>query len=228
MKFLRLLPYLALGAAVPVQHATEGVASLAERQLSTTRNELESGSSFACPRVIFIFARASTEIGNMVGGASAGPAVANALEGHYGASQVWVQGVGDPYTADLASNFLPGGTSQAAINEAKRLFNEANQKCPNSAIVAGGYSQGTAVMSGSISGLSSTVQNQIKGVVLFGYTQNFQNGGGIPNFPSSKLDVFCAATDAVCYGTLFILPAHFLYIDEAADEAPDFLINRIG
>lgn len=89
-------------------------------------------------------------------------------------------------------------------------------------------SQGTAVMSGSISGLSSTVRDQIKGVVLFGYTQNFQNDGGIPNFPSSKLDVFCAATDAVCYGTLFILPAHFLYIDEAADEAPDFLINRIG
>ena len=90
------------------------------------------------------------------------------------------------------------------------------------------YSQGTAVMSGSISGLSSTIQNQIKGVVLFGYTQNFQNGGSIPNFPSSKLDVFCAATDAVCYGTLFILPAHFLYNDEAADEAPDFLISRIG
>ncbi|EHK20484.1 carbohydrate esterase family 5 protein [Trichoderma virens Gv29-8] len=199
-----------------------------EYNLSTTRNELESGSSSACPRVIFIFARASTETGNMAGGASAGPAVANALESHYGASQVWVQGVGGPYTADLASNFLPGGTSQAAINEARRLFNEANQKCPSSVIVAGGYSQGTAVMSGSISGLSSTVQNQIKGVVLFGYTQNFQNGGRIPNFPSSKLDVFCAATDAVCYGTLFILPAHFLYTDEAADEAPDFLISRIG
>ncbi|KAM6476804.1 cutinase-like protein [Trichoderma sp. SZMC 28011] len=226
MKFFHLLPYLALAFAVPIQHATEGVASLAQRQLSITRNELESGSSYACPRVIFIFARASTEIGNM--GASAGPAVANALESHYGASQVWVQGVGGPYTADLASNFLPGGTSQAAINEAKRLFNEANQKCPNSAIVAGGYSQGTAVMSGSISGLSSTVRDQIKGVVLFGYTQNFQNDGGIPNFPSSKLDVFCAATDAVCYGTLFILPAHFLYIDEASDEAPDFLISRIG
>lgn len=66
MKFFHLLPYLALASAVPIQHATEGVASLAERQLSITRNELESGSSSACPRVIFIFARASTEIGNMV------------------------------------------------------------------------------------------------------------------------------------------------------------------
>ncbi len=52
-------------------------------------------------------------------------------------------------------------------------------------------------MAGSIAGLSSTVRNQIKGVVLFGYTQNAQNNGGIPNFTSSKLKVYCAATDAV-------------------------------
>ncbi|KAL7952162.1 carbohydrate esterase family 5 protein [Trichoderma compactum] len=150
-------------------------------------------SPSACLRVIFIFAHASTEIGNM--GASAGP--------------VWVQGVGGPYTADLASNLPPGGTSQAAIYEAKP-------------VVAGRYSQDTAIMSGSISGLRATVRNQIKDVVLFGYTRNFQNGGNIPNFPSSKLKVFCAATDAVRYGTLFILPTHFLYTDEAADEAPEF------
>lgn len=69
MKFLHLLAYLTLAAAAPVQHATGDVVSLAERQVSTTRNELESGSPSACPRVIFIFARASTEIGNMVSSA---------------------------------------------------------------------------------------------------------------------------------------------------------------
>lgn len=83
-------------------------------------------------------------------------------------------------------------------------------------------------MSGSISGLGPTVQNQIKGVVLFGYTQNAQNGGTIPDFSSSKTDIFCSAADAVCYGTLFILPAHFLYTDEAATEAPAFLISKIS
>ncbi|EXF73863.1 uncharacterized protein N0V96_010908 [Colletotrichum fioriniae] len=227
MKFFSILSLaVTLAAAAPVEVVDTGVADLQVRQTGATSNELESGSSSACPKVIFIFARASTEPGNM--GISAGPIVGDALKSRYGSSQVWVQGVGGPYSADLASNFLPEGTSTVAINEAKRLFTLANTKCPNSAVVAGGYSQGTAVMASSISTLSSTIQNQIKGVVLFGYTKNLQNLGRIPNFPSSKLSVYCDVADAVCYGTLFILPAHFLYQTDAAIAAPIFLAGRIG
>ncbi|OHE95084.1 cutinase [Colletotrichum orchidophilum] len=227
MKFFSILSLaVTLAAAAPVEVVDTSVADLQVRQTGTTSNELESGSSSACPKVIFIFARASTEPGNM--GISAGPIVGDALKSRYGSSQVWVQGVGGPYSADLASNFLPAGTSTAAINEAKRLFTLANTKCPNSAVVAGGYSQGTAVMASSISTLSSTIQDQIKGVVLFGYTKNLQNLGRIPNFPSSKLSVYCDIADAVCYGTLFILPAHFLYQTDAAIAAPVFLAARIG
>jgi cutinase len=83
-------------------------------------------------------------------------------------------------------------------------------------------------MSGSISGLSSAIRNQIKGVVLFGYTQNAQNNGGIPNFPSNKLRVYCGIADAVCYGTLFILPDHFGYTDESLGVAPAFLKQQIA
>lgn len=68
MKFFAILSLCAtLIAAVPVEVVVEaGVADLEVRQTGLTRNELESGSSSACPRVIFIFARASTELGNMV------------------------------------------------------------------------------------------------------------------------------------------------------------------
>ncbi|KAF2010622.1 carbohydrate esterase family 5 protein [Aaosphaeria arxii CBS 175.79] len=222
MKFFAILSIIAqLAAAAPVSEE----AALEVRQVGSTRNDLVNGNAANCPRVIFIFARASTEPGNM--GISAGTTLADRLEAQY-RNNIWVQGVGLPYTADLASNFLPRGTSTAAIGEAKRLFNLAAQKCPNAAIVAGGYSQGTAVMAASISELSTAVKDQIKGVVLFGYTQNLQNRGGIDGFPGSKVEVYCQVTDTVCYGTLFILPAHFLYTDEAAINAPRFLISRIG
>lgn len=56
MKVSTLFAFTGLAAANPVV-----------RQLSSTKNDLESGSSSDCPKVIFIFARASTESGNMVG-----------------------------------------------------------------------------------------------------------------------------------------------------------------
>jgi cutinase len=143
-------------------------------------------------------------------------------------NDIWIQGVGGPYGATIGDNLLPEGTSQAAIRETNRLFTLANTKCPNASVVSGGYSQGAALMAASVSKLSSTVQNQIKGVVLFGYTKNLQNRGKIPNFPEDKTKVFCAVGDAVCTGTLTILPAHLSYSDEAARDAPQWLISKIG
>ncbi|KAF2011084.1 carbohydrate esterase family 5 protein [Aaosphaeria arxii CBS 175.79] len=220
MKFLSVLSLASLAIAIPVDVVSPRQSS------STTRTELESGSSSACPKAIFIYARGSTEAGNM--GDGEGILVADKLEARYGAANVWVQGVGGPYSADLISNLLPKGTSDAAINEAVRLFNLARSKCPNAAITAGGYSQGTAVIAGAISTLSSAVSNQVKGVVFFGYTRNKQNNGAIPNFSSSKLQVYCESGDLVCDGTLVITPAHFEYSDEAAGPAPNFLISKIG
>ncbi|KAL7774218.1 hypothetical protein CFE70_005130 [Pyrenophora teres f. teres 0-1] len=69
-------------------------------------------------------------------------------------------------------------------------------------------------MAGAIPGLSATVQNQIKGVVLFGYTKNKQNGGKIPNFPSSKTAIYCNSGD--------------LYSDTAANAAPTFLKAQLA
>ncbi|KAK3303663.1 carbohydrate esterase family 5 protein [Chaetomium strumarium] len=227
MKLLQLLAAAGLAAALPTAPVeAEAIAELQARQiLSSTRNDLESGSSSNCPKVILIFARGSTEVGNM--GTVTGPPLASALEREY-RNDIWVQGVGGAYGATLADNFLPGGTSQAAIREATRLFTLANTKCPNASVVAGGYSQGAALMAGTVSKLSSTIQNQVKGVVLFGYTQNLQNKGQIPNYPADKTKVFCNVGDTVCTGTLIIMPAHLLYTSEASTDAPRFLISKVG
>ena len=83
-------------------------------------------------------------------------------------------------------------------------------------------------MAASLTDASTTVRNQVVGTVLFGYTKNQQNNGGVPNYPSDRLDVFCAVGDLVCDGTLIITAAHLSYGDEAADEAPKFLESKIG
>ncbi|KAL9949200.1 hypothetical protein D7B24_008693 [Verticillium nonalfalfae] len=235
MKFLSIVTVLAtLAVALPVEPAAEEAEVLVSRnelavleaRQSSTRSELESGSSSRCPRAILIYARGSTEPGNM--GITAGPTLASALTREYGSAGIWIQGVGGPYGAELSPNFLPSGTDRASINEAKRLFTLANTKCPNTPIVTGGYSQGTAVVGNALSELSSAVQNQVKGAVLFGYTKNLQNLGRIPNFPTAKTEIYCAISDAVCWGTLFILPAHFSYNADAAGAAPRFLIRQIA
>ena len=53
--------------------------------------------------------------------------------------KVACQGVGGAYKADVASNLLKKGTTDAAIAEGLKMFNLAFSKCPNSEIIFGGY-----------------------------------------------------------------------------------------
>ncbi|PMD27035.1 carbohydrate esterase family 5 protein [Hyaloscypha hepaticicola] len=194
----------------------------ARQTLVETSNELEDGP---CKDVFFIFARGSTEPGNM--GEIVGPQTCSDLKSALGDSVIGCQGVGSPYDATLADNFLPQNTSPQDIGAATTLFDLANSKCPNSKIVAGGYSQGTAVMDGSIQALPAAIQNKIYGVVLFGFTRNQQDGGRIPNYPTSQTKVYCAVGDLVCDGTLIITAAHLSYgVD--APSAASFLVQQLG
>jgi hypothetical protein len=67
MKLFTLPMLTALAAASPIAPSDVEGSQLETRQfLTSTRNELGTGRSGACPKAIFIFARASTETGNMV------------------------------------------------------------------------------------------------------------------------------------------------------------------
>ncbi len=81
-------------------------------------------------------------------------------------------------------------------------------------------------MDGSIQALPAEIMKKIKGVVLFGFTRNEQDGGRIPNYPTSQTLVFCATGDLVCDDTLIITPAHLTYgVDAPAAAA--FLVQEL-
>jgi len=209
-------------AANPVPSQSNEVSVPLKPRLVETSNDLENGP---CLPAFLIFARGTTEPGNM--GEIIGPQLCSALQAELGSSTIGCQGVGSPYDAVVADNFLPQNTSPTDIGAATTLFDLAASKCPSSLIVAGGYSQGSAVMDGSIQALPSSIQSKIKGTVLFGFTRNEQDGGRIPNYPTSQTLVFCAAGDLVCDDTLTITPAHLSYgVD--ADPAATFLISKLG
>lgn len=224
MKFSAILSlFVATSAAFPTPDLPSEIEA---RQFgSTTRNDLSNGAASACPPVIFIYARGSTEAGNL---GTLGPRVASVLEDYYDSDGVWIQGVGGAYRATLGDNALPRGTSAAAIREMIGLFNLANTKCPSAKIVAGGYSQGAALAAASIEDLTSAVRNKVVGTVLFGYTKNLQNNGRIPNYPAERTKVFCNVGDLVCTGSLIVAAPHLAYQSDASGPAPQFLIQRVA
>lgn len=63
------------------------------------------------------------------------------------------------------------GAPPDAINEMVRLLGKASADCPEATIVAGGYSQGSALAAAAVRDSSPDVKPKIAGVVLFGYTK---------------------------------------------------------
>lgn len=89
-------------------------------------------------------------------------------------------------------------------------------------------SQGCAVVGNALTESTSAIHDQVAGAVLFGYTKNEQNGGRIPGYPTDKTAIFCNEGDAVCTGSLLILPAHHQYEAAASGPAPEFLVEQIS
>ncbi|PPJ61181.1 hypothetical protein CBER1_10301 [Cercospora berteroae] len=185
------------------------------RQGSTTSNELKSGK---CGDVVFIFARGSTESGNM--GMTVGPPTCRGIKQAFPGAVC--QGVGGGYTASIGGNLQADGTTAAAKREAATMFALAASQCPDAAVVAGGYSQGAALIAAAVTALPAQQKEQVKGVVLYGYTKNRQNNGQIPNYPAARTKVFCNASDGVCGGGLAVTAGHLTYTSDV-NAAVEFL-----
>ncbi|KAF2636485.1 cutinase precursor [Massarina eburnea CBS 473.64] len=191
-----------------------------KRKTGTTENEFSQGG---CRDVLFAWARGSTEAGNM--GNIVGPPTSDAIKAEFGETNVATEGI--DYAAALLPNALPGGTDAKSKKLMQDTLNAMATQCPDSVIVAGGYSQGAAVNHRAIEELPAQTQDRIAGVILYGDTQNQQDNAQISGFPPEKTMIICADGDAVCDGTLTILPPHLSY-GANADEGAAFLNQQIA
>ncbi|KAH7635920.1 cutinase-domain-containing protein [Sordaria sp. MPI-SDFR-AT-0083] len=221
MKSFVALSLAALALANPIPVSNEP-AILAERQTQTGITSTEF-TRLGCRPVIFLFARGSTEIGNM--GSTVGPPTSNGIKAAQGVTNVVTEGI--DYPALLSTNFLPGGADLGGISEMKRLLNKAATECPNSKIVVSGYSQGAALVHRAVESMSEAVKNKIVAAVTYGDTQRLQDRGRIPNFPEEKTLIICNTGDLVCVGQLTILAPHLDY-ERRVPEALAFINARLA
>ncbi|KAI1339075.1 carbohydrate esterase family 5 protein [Xylariaceae sp. FL0016] len=177
--------------------------------------------SFGCKPIIFVFAKATIEPGNL--GATLGPRMSDGLKAAWGVKNVATQGV--DYWGFVVTNYYPGGAPPWGIYDMQLLLSAA-ATCPNSKIVASGYSQGAALVHRAIEGLKPEVRNRIAGVVTFGDTQTRQDGGRIKGYPLNNTLIICNVGDIICTGTLWPGPVHFDYI-KWVPTAVLFLTERL-
>ncbi|KAI5858158.1 cutinase [Tricharina praecox] len=183
----------------------------ARQSLSSSRNDVKSRK---CAPVTVIFARGTTELGNV--GSIAGPPFFTAIDKAVGS--IAVQGV--DYPADVVG-FLAGGSSDGAKNMAQ-YAQTAITNCPDTKLVMSGYSQGAQVARKAVNQLGAA-QSSIGAIVLFGDPNNGDSWGAL----QAKTKTFCNVGDLICAGTSVILPAHLTYGSDAT-AAANFVKQMVG
>jgi len=174
----------------------------------TTYNDLTG----ACKEYTVIFARGTTEPGNV--GILVGPPFFDALRTQLGSANIAFQGVND-YSASI-DGYLEGGDPTGSAEMATQI-EQAYSQCPNTKLVASGYSQGGQIVHNAAALLPAAVGTWISSVVIFG---DPDDGQAIPNVDASKVDTYCNVDDNICVNGDLILPAHLTYgLDATAAAA---------
>ncbi|KEQ70521.1 cutinase, partial [Aureobasidium namibiae CBS 147.97] len=187
---------------------------------SSTKNDVING---VCKPVTYIFARGTTEIGNM--GSTVGPALEKALESAFGQNNVATQGV--TYPADVAgaiSGALSPGTAQGARTMAS-LTQQVLGKCPDTKVILAGYSQGAEQVHGALINLQNGQVALLQVTLTFG---DPLQRSPFRNIDSGRTKVYCNILDAVCNGAFVISAAHLSYSIQDATPAAQFAKGVIG
>ncbi|KAJ4334628.1 hypothetical protein N0V95_009120 [Ascochyta clinopodiicola] len=193
--------------------------SLTKRQYSAdTYNQLTDGT--ACRAVTLIWARGTTQSGNVGSSDSEGPTFFNALASRLGGtSRLAIQGVA--YPADIFG-FLAGGDANGATTMFN-LINTAISKCPSTKIVVSGYSQGAQLVHTATQRLTATAAARVSAVVTFGDADRDETFGSVA---TSKVLIICHDGDNICDNGIIITPEHRNY-EKDAPTAAAFVVSKV-
>ncbi|KAM0199819.1 hypothetical protein ACHAPI_002914 [Fusarium lateritium] len=184
----------------------------------STGGSTQNGLSGACKDVTVIFARGTSEMGNV--GSAAGPPFFAALSKQLGDDKVAVQGV--DYAASVGGIMQMGDTAGTA--KMASLVEQAATKCPNTKIVMSGYSQGAMLVHNSAKSIPAAALQKVAAVVNFG--DPFQRQA-IQGIDADRVKIICHTGDGVCAGTAAITPDHLTYSQDAT-AAAQFVASKVG
>ncbi|KAF2820428.1 cutinase-domain-containing protein [Ophiobolus disseminans] len=193
--------------------------ALAKRQYSgNTYNQLTDGTP--CRDVTLIFARGTTQEGNVGAAGTEGPVFFNAVASRLGGtSRLAIQGV--TYPASIGG-FLAGGDAAGATTMFN-LINQAASRCPSTKIVVSGYSQGAQLVHTATQRLTAANAARVVAVVTFGDADRDETFGLIP---TSKVLIICHEGDTICDNNIIITPQHRNYEIDAPTAAA-FVAARV-
>ncbi|EMD62191.1 hypothetical protein GGP41_002352 [Bipolaris sorokiniana] len=183
--------------------------------ISSTQNDVKNGG--ACKAMTILFARGTTEIGNM--GTVAGPPFVSAVGAMMGGN-VAVQGI--EYPADVPG-FLVGGDAGGSKLMAQ-MVGQVKAKCPDTTLVMAGYSQGGQLVHNAAAMLSADDSAFVSSAVIFG---DPDNGQAVGKVAAANTKVICATGDLICAGQAIILPPHLSY-GANANEAAKFVTSKMA
>ncbi|KAK8134324.1 carbohydrate esterase family 5 protein [Apiospora sp. TS-2023a] len=182
-------------------------ASPVDKRQTSLAGTTQNGLSGACKGTTVIFARGTTEAGNV--GSVAGPPFFQALSKMVN-GDLAVQGV--DYPADVPG-FLAGGDKNGSAKMAQ-LVQQAMTKCPNTKVIMSGYSQGGQVVHNAAKQLPAATASKVAGAVIFGDPDNGDAVQGV-----KKTKVICHQGDNICAGGNLILQPHLTYGQDANTAA---------
>ncbi|RKF76716.1 Cutinase [Golovinomyces cichoracearum] len=175
-------------------------------------NATENGLAEGCRPFTMIFAKGTGEGGNVGDGSSPGPALIKEMRKSLGAENIAVQGI----------DFFVGGDIEGS-ERYLNVTNDAANRCPDTKIIIGGYSQGAQLTHNAAKKFSPATMSKVVAAAVFGDPDYLQPIGNMNN---ASIFSVCHSGDIICHSPGFNITAHLTYSVDTP-QAASFIMSKL-